>query len=219
MFINLWCNIYIYYLQYIYFFSFFLLSIWMNTPEYTHQYVGCCMQTVTFRDTLCIISFVPQPVRTLNVSCARQGLYTFLQKCIQQIKSMALLNKTYLRVAQNIQVQCVPVAIMQARVHAVWHWKCLALAWFIPLHKQCHNHLQTQALSQRRRFRTIQWWQIAFNKHGWTVDQTGAEQVCTEMQQLIKPVDKCLQNVCEKQQFVIFPGPGCGLPVVSLSDT
>lgn len=84
------------------------------------------MQTVTFRDTLCIISFVPQPVSTLNVSCACQGLYTFLQKCIQQIKSMALINKTYLRVAQNIQVQCVPVAIMQARVRTVWHWPGLS---------------------------------------------------------------------------------------------
>lgn len=94
------------------------------------------------------------------------------------------------------------------------------MAWFIPLHKQCHNHLQTQAFSQkaqvqRRSVVANSFQQAWLNKS----TKTGAEQSLRRDAALIKTPDKCLQNVCEKQQFVIFPGPGCGPPVVSVSDT
>ena len=50
------------------------------------------------------------------------------------------------------------------------------------------------------------------------VNQTGAEQIYRDAT-LIKRVGKCLQNVYEKQQFVLFCCPECGLPVVPVSDT
>lgn len=56
---------------------------------------------------------------------------------------------------------------------------------------------------------------LSINLVEWT-DQTAAKQLYGEA--TLNRI-KCLQTFCENQQFLIFGGPGCGLPVVSEFDT
>lgn len=56
---------------------------------------------------------------------------------------------------------------------------------------------------------------LSINLVEWT-DQTAAKQLYGEA--TLNRI-KCLKTFCENQQFLIFGGPGCGLPVVSEFDT
>lgn len=51
------------------------------------------------------------------------------------------------------------------------------------------------------------------------IHRTGAEQIYRDATHSSRVQISVCKNVCEKQQFVIFCGPGCCLLVVSVSDT